>query len=152
MKRRIIALSTVGLFLILGSNLAIRESLRHPDFSPLRGFIEALTAHNPARFNTYMNASRLALETRSSATNKRVLSSLDPKDVRAGIRLDGWGRPYCVLKSGDRIAVFSGGAQGLLTGNCSDVRPMETDIPSLPLNVMTEYPSGILVVVLQQHT
>ena len=101
-----------------------------------------------SRLTTFLTGSHLAsylIENGVALDGMR--SSADLPAVSQDLRLDGWGRPFCVIRTPDRVAIFSGGARGFGSTGCDAARSLEKDIPSLRLDLLNEYPNGTLAVI-----
>ncbi|HTV57680.1 MAG TPA: hypothetical protein VMJ93_02320 [Verrucomicrobiae bacterium] len=102
---------------------------------------------------TYTNAvelsKRLQLLTVEANTPR---SALDIADIEGGLRFDGWGRPFCIIRNEDRLAIFSGGQEGFDSVGCEAVKSLRKDIPGMKTGVLNIYPNGVLVLVVSDQT
>lgn len=97
---------------------------------------------------TYMSASKLGAYVKENvAQADHPQSARDLTHIENDMRLDAWGNPFCYIKKGNSVAVFSGGGRGFHSDDCQAFKPLENDIPTLRKNLLNLYPTGVLVVV-----
>jgi len=69
--------------------------------------------------------------------------------VPSPVRLDAWGRDYCLLRLVDRVAVISRGSAGSAFDSCADMHINSRELAYLSPGKLYEYPSGAIVVVVK---
>jgi hypothetical protein len=156
----------LGLFTFLEKR-NLDNSLRTLDVGPLMNRIATglapivinpiLGSHAPRADEkyvyTYTNAAQLSKRLQEPAMKANApRSTLGLENLDDRIRFDGWGHPFCFVRNEHRLAIFSGGRQGFVSGECDAIRPLEKDIPGLKTGVLNLYPNGILVLVVSDQS
>jgi hypothetical protein len=156
----------LGLFVIYAYRSG-EDNLRTLDFGPLKNRIAARVAPmivvsisggsraptDERYLYSYSNAANLSKHFTEFEMKQGVpLSAANLEKIDSRIRLDGWGHPFCLVETKDRLAIFSGGRAGFGPGACEEVKPLESDISRLKTGVLNLYPSGVSVLVIANPT
>lgn len=97
---------------------------------------------------TYMSALKLSVYVKDNVAQADPPQSAgDLTNIEDDTRFDAWGHPFCYARKGNRVAVFSGGRQGVRSDDCQAFKSLENDIPALKTGLLNLYPTGVLVVV-----
>jgi hypothetical protein len=151
-------LAILVILAFVGIQLA-KRTVRQADFGPFAELLKApvgalLTVPLAERadieegvrlFDTYKNAIlvvKTAVEWRSRSSMPIVsteLSGLAPED-----RIDGWGRPFCLVEVGSRVAAISSGQLSEPSLACDQVSVNLQWVSNLPSGRLYKYPSGVL--------
>jgi hypothetical protein len=165
LPKKLLILPCIALVCVVSVHFFLERDLHNIAFGPLGKIVEARVVRvvtiptvagkepeiDEKFFSTYIAASNLGLYVKDNLEVTAPLqSSTDVKNIDSGIRLDAWGRPFCVFENADRVAVFSGGRSGFDSSRCDSVEPLTKGIQNLKMNVLNEYPTGVLAVVISR--
>ena len=151
----------VLIIISLGGILMLRRNLRQMDFRPLEDLVKArlgeaivVPIFRPEKgqsdaklFETYLRAQKIAIVAAHSRMPALPSSSDELLDLDSPTRRDAWGQPFCLARSGSRVAVISAGPHWETFAGC---RQMDIDLDEafrLPSNRFYSYPSGRLVLI-----
>lgn len=102
-------------------------------------------------FDTYVNASYVARALLKLEVTKLPETSVNLPSVQQRHRLDAWGHLFCLRKIGERIVVVSPGSRAVTFPGCERLFTNPDDIPYLEPGLLYEYPSGMLVLVIDSE-
>lgn len=99
-------------------------------------------------FDTWFHALKVGNAIRNLPANALLPpTSESVKTLPPQVRLDAWGRSFCIFKGAEKTAVVSAGPDGKGFANCARVALTAAQIDRLPVIPITREPSGALIII-----
>jgi hypothetical protein len=105
-----------------------------------------------ALLETALNASAVGDAVRQiPASDKLPSDSLGVTSLRGDKKIDAWGHPYCLLASGNRLAIISLGPEAKTPASCRNFSVSKKDIFSAQRKLY-ERPSGEVILIVDRSS
>jgi hypothetical protein len=105
-----------------------------------------------ALLETALNASAVGDAVRQiPASDKLPSDSLGVTSLRGDQKIDAWGHPYCLLASGNRLAIISLGPEAKTPASCRNFSVSKKDIFSAQRKLY-ERPSGEVILIVDRRS
>jgi hypothetical protein len=105
-----------------------------------------------ALLETALNASAVGDAVRQiPASDKLPSGSLGVTSLRGDQKIDAWGHPYCLLASGNRLAIISLGPEAKTPASCRNFSVSKKDIFSAQRK-LSERPSGEVILIVDRSS